>query len=349
MHCAECGKLFDRTVIITDSLRSKQFCSNHCRDSWTKKHLVIPKLAVFCEKRIEPWANRLRSRLWFRSGIRPLLKYDPIAAMQLDNITSESVADYAAHRQSLGLEVGTINRELRVLRRVLRLAVEWGLLDRTPRIQMLPGEKRRERVVSEEELLRYLGCASPLLAAVAIMLNDTGLRPDECHRLRWEDITWINGRNGSLLVTEGKTAAARRVLPMSPKVRAVLEARWNAAGTPLQGWIWPAPTKSGHIDHSTLKKQHTHALNLSGVRLFLLYSLRHSFATRIAPHVDAWTLCKIMGWTSLSVAMRYIHPSDDRVLEAISGLGGHNSGHTEDLKKLSAFAETRQITEKIAS
>jgi hypothetical protein len=92
--------------------------------------------------------------------------------MQLDNITSETVADYAAHRQSLGLEVGTINRELRVLRRVLRLAVEWGLLDRTPRIQMLRGEKRRERVVSEEELLPYLGCASPLLADVAITLND---------------------------------------------------------------------------------------------------------------------------------------------------------------------------------
>ena len=349
IHCAECDHWVDRTITITDALHTKQFCSNICRDNWAKKRQVFPTLGVFCEKRIEPWANLLRSRLWFRSGVRPLLKYDPIAALQLDNITSESVADYAAHRQSLGLEVGTINRELRVLRRVLRLAVEWGLLDRTPRIQMLRGEKRRERVVSKEELLRYLGCASPLLADVAITLNDTGLRPDECHRLRWEDITWINGRNGSLLVTEGKTAAARRVLPMAPKVRAVLEARWNAVGKPLEGWIWPAPTKSGHIDHSTLKKQHARALNLSGVRPFLLYSLRHSFATRLAPHVDAWTLCKIMGWTSLSVAMRYIHPSDERVLEAISGLGRHNSGHSEDLKKLPAFAESGQITEKTAS
>jgi len=41
-----------------------------------------------------------------------------------------------------------------------------------------------------------------------------------------------------------------------------------------------------------------------------------AFATRIAPHVDAWTLCKIMGWASLSVAMRYVHPSEQRVLAA---------------------------------
>src|SRR5262249_2124302 len=157
------------------------------------------------------------------------------------------------------------------------------------------GEKRRERVVGEEEFAHYLSCASPLLAEVATTLNDTGLRPDECHRIRWENITWINGRNGTLLVTEGKTAAARRVLPMTQRLRAILETRWKSAGRPPEGFVWPAGTKSGRIDHSTLKKQHARALKLSGVRPFLLYSLRHSFATRIAAHVDAWTLCKIMG------------------------------------------------------
>ena len=32
--------------------------------------------------------------------------------------------------------------------------------------------------------------------------------------------------------------------------------------------------------------------------------------------MDAWTLCKIMAWSSLAVAMRYIPPSEERVLEA---------------------------------
>lgn len=119
--------------------------------------------------------------------------------------------------------------------------------------------------------------------------------------------------------------------------------RWDAAGKPGEGWIWPAPTKSGHIEHSTLKKQHRRALQLSGVRPFVLYSLRHSFATRIAPRVDAWTLCKIMGWSSLSVAMTYINPSEDRVLDAFSGIGGHNFGHTEGHKELPTFADVLEI------
>lgn len=65
-----------------------------------------------------------------------------------------------------------------------------------------------------------------------------------------------------------------------------------------------------------MRKAHAKALRLSKVAPFVLYSLRHTFATRIAPHVDAWTLCKVMGWASLSVAMRYIHPTSERVLAA---------------------------------
>jgi hypothetical protein len=73
--------------------------------------------------------------------------------------------------------------------------------------------------------------------------------------------------------------------------------------------------------------------------------LRHTFATRIAPHVDAWTLRKIMGWASLSVAMRYIHPSDERVLDAISSLGGHNSGHSGNSGNLPDLSNGQEVIE----
>jgi len=72
-------------------------------------------------------------------------------------------------------------------------------------------------------------------------------------------------------------------------------------------YVFPAGTKSGHVEHSTLRKQHAAALKKSGVEPFDLYSLRHSFATKIAPRCDAWSLCRIMGWSSLAVAMTYIH------------------------------------------
>ena len=170
------------------------------------------------------------------------------------------------------------------------------------------------------------------MSGVATVLVDTGLRPEECSRLLWESITWANGRNGTLLVTHGKTKAARRMLPMTPRVRALLEARWEAAGRPLAGWVWPAPTTSGHIEPSSLKKQHRNAVSISKVRPFVLYSLRHTFLTRLgASGCDVWTLARIAGHSSIAISARYVHPSEDAVLTAMSRLGGHNFGHSTEI------------------
>ena len=147
-----------------------------------------------------------------------------------------------------------------------------------------------------------------------------------------ESIAWANGRNGTLLVTHGKTAAARRVLPMTTRVRQVLEAHWKASGCPVEGWIWSAPTASAHFERSTLKKQHHRALKLSRVRLFVLYSLRHTFLTRLGESgCDAWTLARIAGHSSTAMSARYFHPSEDAVLAAVERLNGHNFGHTSQL------------------
>jgi integrase len=300
----------------------------------------VMTLAEFCDERFEPWAKatfgKSSPKTWldfYRVGLRAARNYRPLASLRLDEITSERAAEFAAYRQSQGLQVSTVNSSLRVLRRMLRLAAEWGELQSVPTIKRLPGEPHREHVVSYDEEARYLVAGSELLASIATVLIDTGMRPEECYRLRWESITWVNGRNGTLLVTHGKTAAARRVLPMTPRVRAILETRWERTGTPLEGWVWPAPTLSGHVEPSSLKRQHGKALRLAGVRPFVLYSLRHTFLTRLGESgCDAWTLARIVGHSSIAISSRYVHPSEDAVLSAMSRLGGHKIGHSVELQ-----------------
>ena len=119
---------------------------------------------------------------------------------------------------------------------------------------------------------------------------------------------------------------------MTPRVRTVLESRWERAGNPVDGWVWPAPTRSGHLEGSSIKKQHAKALNGSNVRPFVLYSLRHTFLTRLAESgCDAWTLARIAGHSSVSMSTRYVHPSEDAVLRAVETLGGHKIGHSQEL------------------
>jgi integrase len=294
---------------------------------------TVPILADFISQRFEPWAEASTSaKTWldyYRPGIRTIHRYKPLANLRLNEITSEKAADFAAWRQSAGLQVSSVNSSLQVLRRVVRLAAQWGAIEIAPLIKMLPGERHREHVVRYEEEARYLAAASEPLASVTAILVDTGMRPDECYRLRWESVTWTNGRNGTILVTHGKTTAARRVLPLTLRARNILQGRWETAGRPAEGWVWSAPTRSQHFEKSTLKKQHKKALRLSRVRPFVLYSLRHTFLTRLGESgCDAWTLARIAGHSSVAMSARYVHPSEDAVLAALDRLSGHNFGHS---------------------
>jgi len=112
----------------------------------------------------------------------------------------------------------------------------------------------------------------------------------------------------------------------------LLEARWKAADKPQEGWIWPAPTKSGHVEPSTLKKQHYKAIKASKVRSFVLYTLRHTFLTRLgASGCDVCTLARIPGHSSIAMSYRYVHPSEEKVLDAMTNLtGGYKIGYSEE-------------------
>jgi integrase len=223
----------------------------------------VPTLAGFIDNRVTPWAKATFEKAspktwtgWYRTQLGNIRAYTPIVNVKIDAITSEHASDYAAHLQTKGWQASSVNSSLRVLRRVMRLAVEWGTIAAAPKIKLLRGEHHRERVVTPEEESRYLAVAGELMADIATVLIDTGMRPEENARLRWESISWGVGQCGAFQVTHGKTAAARRMLPLSPRVRAVLERRWRAAEQPLEGWVWTSGTASGHVEPSTIKKQH---------------------------------------------------------------------------------------------
>lgn len=360
------GKLVRESTKQGNDKVARQMESAH-RTSLAKGEVGIrekkpaPTLNEFLTRRFEPWAkarfenNVPKTWLWYRTAMRAILKYKPLASAPLDKITSEKISEFVAHRQSLKMQVSSVNNTVRALRRMLRLAVEWSAIEAAPSIKMLPGERHRERVVTPAEEAKYLAAASEPLSSIASVLADTGMRPEECFRLTWEAVTWVNGRHGTLFVSHGKTAAARRVLPMTPRVRGILEARWERAGKPTEGWIWPAPTLSGHVEVSSLRKQHTKAFELVAteaaknnqkpVRPFVLYSLRHTFLTRLGESgCDVWTLARIAGHSQIGISSRYVHPSEDAMFAAMSRLGGHKIGHNDE-NEISENQNPRRLTQ----
>ena len=215
-----------------------------------------------------------------------------------------------AKRRQAGLQVSSINRQLEVVRRMLRLAVEWGDVEKQlPQVRKIPGENHRERVLTPEEEASYLNAAPPLLKQVATLLIDTAMRPEECFRLKQE-----NHRDGALHIFRGKTTSARRVIPLSERSIAILEARHKDA---TAEWVFPAPTRSGHIEKSSLKKQHLKACARAGIEQFPLYTLRHTCLTRWARTMDPYTLAHVAGHSDFAMTKRYVHPQAEAVRDAM--------------------------------
>ena len=310
---------------------------------------------------------------YYKTGLKKLAAYPNLANATLESITPDAVSGFVAKQREAGFQTSSINRHLQVLRRMLKLAIEWGKSEKVlSRVRMLPGENRRERVLSPTEESAYLEAACALgdgivedyqralegiravsrgelpvkpadpylLREVTTVLMDCALRPDECYRLRWEHV-----RDGAIHVQHGKTTNARRVIPLLPRAAAILEMR--RAAQQHKEWVFPAPTRSGHIEQSSLKKQHSKACALASIAYFVPYTLRHTCLTRWAAHMDPYTLAYLAGHSDFGTTRRYVHPQAETVLAAMaraqSAEGGHKIGHTGEIKGLSSGAEPAVI------
>jgi integrase len=315
-----------------------------------RERKTVPTLREFAERDFLPFVRatfsaKQKTQKYYEYGVKALLSFERLATARLDSITTETLGAFIAVRKEAGVQISSINRELQALRRMFHLAPEWGKVEKAlPTVRMVPGENHRERVLTAEEETLYLAGAksdamkqhtdASLLSDVATILLDCGLRPEECFRLRPESV-----RDGKVEIQFGKTDNARRRIPMTPRVQAILEMRLSkAAGNE---WVFPAATKSGHIEPSTVKKQHAKATAQATAILrkqtggrnvvfqgFELYTLRHTCLTRWAPHMDPWTLAYLAGHRDMNITKRYVHPQEQTIRAAMDRAEVANSGHT---------------------
>jgi integrase len=330
-----------------------------------KDRAPVPTLAEFTETRFLPFVQRTfaakpRTLEYYSVSVKGLLSTSHLKNLALDVINAEAIARHAEAKRTDGLKISSVNRQLQVLRRIFKLAEEWDeekQLSRLAKVKLLPGEARRERVLTGAEENRYLAAASEIGNAIlaaheraqegiratqrgqqpiaprdpyilrdfATILVDCALRPEEAFRLRRE-----HTQDSALMVPYGKTRKARRRIPLPDRSRQIVEARLRAFDSE---WLFPAPTMSGHAEPSTIRDHHAKAVEASGVPPFVLYALRHTCLTRWAAHMDPYTLGYLAGHSSFVTTERYVHPQRATVEAAMKRAGkvgrGDKSGDSK--------------------
>jgi integrase len=134
-----------------------------------------------------------------------------------------------------------------------------------------------------------------------------GPRPEEMLSLAQDAVSL---EAGTLQIRKGKTNAAKRTLYLTAESREILARRLQQGGK----WVFPSKRKRGaHV--VTVQQQHEAVLEATGLS-FVVYDLRHTFATRAATRVSVPTLAAILGHNGLRCVMRYVHVQQDEIKRA---------------------------------
>ena len=217
----------------------------------------------------------------YRASMKRLLHFFDRRTL-LSSISVRSIEEYKAERLR---EVGpaTLNRDLSVLRILLRLATRQRFIARSPfdSVDMVDERSVRKEptILSFSDEAKILEHASPYLKTVIAVLVEAGLRPrKECLQLlEWSDIDF---ETDSLTVRQSKSRAGRRVLPLSSHCRAALVSWRSLTENTSSKFVFFNPSEPSKPIGS-VKKAWSTALAKAGVGYRPIYSLRSTFASRL--------------------------------------------------------------------
>lgn len=295
-----------------------------------KRRPDAPTLAAFKDQFIQAieirCANKPRTVAFYKEKLLRLLEYAPLAGSKLDEIDEHLIERYVQERRKK-VGVVTVNRQLATLRRALRLAQDWKIIDRVPKIRLLAGEPVRDFVLSREQENTYLNTAGHPLQEIALFMLDTGVRIGEALSLEWRDVHLHPegvAKFGFIRIRDGKSKNAKREISITKRVKTMLEARTRDESTAL---VFPtvngAPYLGTYLNRIHQKVRETLKMPAD----FVLHSLRHTMLTRLGEAgVDVFTIMKIAGHSSITISQRYVHPSTEAMERAFEKLELQNAG-----------------------
>jgi len=253
---------------------------------------------------------------------------DFFAAKRLNQVTSDDVRLFQAHRLGQGKHPNTVNHETKALLRLLKRAKLASRLGED--IQLLPVKKEPKSALTEAEKQRLFEVASAkpewmVAYCAALIAANTSMRPVELRRLLWKD---LDPFNRLVMVRRSKTEAGSRVIPLNDlawSAFAAMKQRADTLGTYAPEHyifhrLWPhtdttRPMSSWRSAWRTLRKEAAKEDKEKGreamPRLARLrfYDLRHQAITEmLEAGIPEGVIREVAGHVDPAMTRYYSHP-----------------------------------------
>lgn len=275
-----------------------------------KARLAVITYEAFFDEYYLPYAKN-HKRSWDRDEELYRLRIGPeFGQRRLNDVSRLQIQKFHAKLMNEGLAAATANHHIKLIRRMLNLAVEWSVIsgpNPASRIEMFAEDNQIERYMNDEELQRLLEVlrtdSRQGVCQVALFLLSTGARLNEALSAKWEHVDTSKGI-WRVPATNSKSKRMRAI-PLNDAAMAVI----NALDT------------KGEYDHLFInKKRKLPYVNIAkvwedlrkkaGLPKLRIHDLRHQFASFLVNDGQSlYTVQQILGHSDPSVTQRYAHLS----------------------------------------
>jgi integrase len=273
-------------------------------------------ISQYLESRTDLHPN---TRTRYRGSRRFLERF--FAGTRLPDITNARIEEYKTARTRGGTGPAGVNRDLSLLRQVLKQAKRDRYIAQNPldnRDHFL--NERKERLQAKpftiEEEQRLLAVAKGYLRPLLILLLDSGLRPNaEALPLKWRDVDF---EREMITVVASKTPAGLRTVPMTTRLKAEL-LRWRKLTGNSEFIFFHPRNPAKHLLH--VPKTWATALKDAKVTKRRLYDCRSTFCSRMyAAGIQPVLIELLMGHAGSGLVHTYAKADDDFKRDAAAKL-----------------------------
>jgi len=252
------------------------------------------------DEAVSQWHQQARGRdrqrdLERLSWFKPYLEGFP-----LDAIDAELIEKARAVRAAESSE-STANRYMALLRMILRRAVEWGWLDKAPKVPMYRIGRSEPRFITRVQFARLRSHLPEHLKILAEFSVETGLRMRNVTGLQWSQID-LRRRLAVIPASRAKGGDTITV-PLSDRATALIRGQRGIHDT----HVFPFRHRPMDDANGAAFKE---AAKLAGVPWLRWHDLRHTWASW---HIQAGTpqhiLQELGGWKSPQMVTRYAYLS----------------------------------------
>lgn len=266
----------------------------------------------------------LRSWKTPRAFLNTLVEH--FGACPIKDITKSGIENFKLKRLKTPTIRGTqrtiasVNRELELLRAVLRFAHSEGWLKRTPYVQINKAdESERMRILTQQEEVGLLAACTGKrahLKSLLIAALDTAMRRGELFKLCWSE---VNFEKFAIFIRAMNSRSPRpRSVGITPRLLTELEKLFEISPKDPTGLVFGV--------RDTVKRSFTSACRAAGIDGFRFHDCRHTAITRMLQSgMSAAEVMKISGHTQWKTFLRYVNPDEIAVKEYADQLAAYNS------------------------